>query len=90
MSILTGGRPSNIGQVADPVHSAITNSGGMQIQIRLDAVEPPAGAARNVPATDAASVVGSGVEIPFVGWLGLLRALSDLIASASSHPPGPG
>jgi hypothetical protein len=41
------------------------------ITIRLDAIDPPAGRV---------SLEGRG-EIAFVGWLGLLRVLSETLAS---------
>ncbi len=62
----------------------------MQIQITLDAVEPPAGAVRLVSASVATSDAETGEDTPFVGWLGMLRALSDLIAPASLHSSGQG
>ena len=43
----------------------------MVITIRLDAIDPPAGGV---------SLAGRE-ELVFVGWLGLLRALSELLAS---------
>jgi hypothetical protein len=43
---------------------------GVVITIRLDATDPPAGRI---------SLAG-GPEVDFVGWLGLLRVLSDLLA----------
>lgn len=58
------------------------------IRIRLDAVEPPAGVV--LPAR--------GDALPFTGWLGLLRALSDAVAGPArershreerSQPPAP-
>ena len=42
------------------------------ITIRLDALDPPAGRV---------SLAG-GAELAFVGWLGLLRVLSELLESA--------
>jgi len=42
------------------------------ITIRLDATDPPAGRV---------SLAG-GREVVFVGWLGLLRVLSELLESA--------
>ena len=41
------------------------------ITIRLDAIDPPAGRV---------SVEGRA-EVPFVGWLGLLRVLSEILAA---------
>lgn len=43
------------------------------ITIRLNATDPPAGRVK----------VTGGRPIAFVGWLGLLRALSELLASPS-------
>ena len=44
----------------------------VEITIRLDGIDPPVGRV---------SLVG-GREMVFVGWLGLLRALSELLESA--------
>jgi hypothetical protein len=51
----------------------------MEIRISLDQVEPPAGRLRLVPAPDPAPGPAEGEEIPFTGWLRLLRALSDVV-----------
>lgn len=45
---------------------------GVVITIRFDATDPPAGRI---------SLAG-GPEVGFVGWLGLLRVLSELLAPA--------
>jgi hypothetical protein len=45
----------------------------VEITIRLDGIDPPVGRV---------SLIG-GVEVLFVGWLGLLRALSELFESVS-------
>jgi hypothetical protein len=44
----------------------------VEITIRLDGLDPPVGRV---------SLAG-GLEVVFVGWLGLLRALSELLESA--------
>jgi hypothetical protein len=44
----------------------------VEITIRLDGIDPPVGRVS----------LGGGVEVVFVGWLGLLRALSELLESA--------
>jgi hypothetical protein len=44
----------------------------VEITIRLDGIDPPVGRV---------SLAG-GVDVVFVGWLGLLRALSELLESA--------
>jgi hypothetical protein len=50
----------------------------VEITIRLDGIDPPIGRV---------SVAG-GVEVVFVGWLGLLRALSELLESPSGERHG--
>ena len=45
----------------------------MEITIRLDGIDPPMGRV---------SLAG-GVEVAFVGWLGLLRVLSELLEAES-------
>jgi hypothetical protein len=42
------------------------------ITIRLDATDPPAGRV----------ILAAGREVVFVGWLGLLRVLSELVESS--------
>jgi hypothetical protein len=44
---------------------------GVVITMRLDATDPPAGRVSRA----------GGPEVAFVGWLGLLRVLSELLAS---------
>jgi hypothetical protein len=44
----------------------------VEITIRLDGIDPPVGRI---------SLAG-GVEVVFEGWLGLLRALSELLEAA--------
>ena len=53
----------------------------MEIRISLDRVEPPAGRLGVVP--DPRQASGAGVrEVPFTGWLGLLRALEEVLGPA--------
>ena len=47
----------------------------MRIQIALDGREPPTGWAG-----------GDGLSIPFQGWLGLLRALDQLVKQGCIDP----
>lgn len=70
--------------MADVGQEVRANSGGMQIQITLAAVEPPAGTMRVVSASVPAPSKENQDELAFAGWLGMLRALSDLISSASA------
>lgn len=62
----------------------------VKIELSLEALAPPVGRARLQttschPETD----LSRPPWMPFVGWLGLLRTLSDLIAAAQPSPPRP-
>ena len=59
--------------------------GRVEIRIVLDRAEPPAGRVRVVRDPGQDPVPWAGREIGFAGWLGLLRALYEVIAE-----PGPG
>jgi hypothetical protein len=59
----------------------------MEIRISLDPVEPPVGRLRVVPSPEEASRPGAGEEVPFTGWLGLLRALYQVVGPPDDHPP---
>ena len=67
-------------------HAAAGRVDPVEIRIALDTVEPPAGRVRRVSADDW-SPGGQGEGIPFVGWLGLLRALDELMASPDDAAP---
>jgi hypothetical protein len=54
---------------------------GMEIRISLDRLEPPAGRLWQVPTP-------AGEEIPFTGWLGLLRALYLVVGQPGDQPGG--
>ena len=56
----------------------------MEIRISLDRVEPPAGRLGLMTDPRQASDAG-GQEVPFTGWLGLLRALEEVLGPAE-HP----
>jgi hypothetical protein len=61
--------------------------GGMEIRITLDQLEPPAG--RVGPVTDPQEATGAeDEEVGFTGWLGLLRALYEVVGPPDG--PGPG
>ena len=62
---------SNIGRVTDVRSRSGWHDRDVVITIRLDAIDPPAGRV---------SVAGEP-ELAFEGWLGLLRVLSELLAS---------
>jgi hypothetical protein len=50
----------------------------MEIRISLDRVEPPAGSLRLVSSAEPPRPA-EGQEVPFTGWLGLLRALYQVV-----------
>jgi hypothetical protein len=59
----------------------------MEIRISMERVEPPAGRLRLVSDPTPASGADEQ-EISFSGWLGLLRALYEVVGSP--HGPAPG
>jgi hypothetical protein len=62
----------------------------MEIRISLDRAEPPAGRLRVVPSPAPAPRPAEGGEVPFTGWLGLLRALYEAVGPPDDHPPARG
>lgn len=61
----------------------------MQIVIWLDTVDPPAGNVRLLAGPDSAHRDAEVTGIGFAGWLGLLRALYEVIGSRGDRgPPG--
>ena len=62
----------------------------MEIRISLDRVEPPAGSLRLVsgeaPPPPRPAGGQEGEEVPFTGWLGLLRALYQVVGSPGERP----
>ena len=56
--------------------------GQVEIRIVLEAAEPPAGLLRVVGGPGHGQHPGSGREVSFTGWLGLLRALYEVTAAA--------
>lgn len=62
-------RDLNIGHMTDVWPGICRHDPVVVITILLDAIEPPAGRV---------SLAG-GPELAFVGWLGLLRVLSELL-----------
>ena len=63
---------TEIGRLTDAPTDRRRHDRIVEITIRLDGIDPPVGRV---------SLAG-GEEVVFVGWLGLLRALSDLLESA--------
>ena len=62
---------SNIGRVTDVRSRSGWHDRDVVITIRLDAIDPPAGRVSRA----------GEPELAFEGWLGLLRVLSELLAS---------
>ena len=60
----------------------------MEIRISLDRVEPPAGRLWQVPSPEPTPPSPAGEEIPFTGWLGLLRALYAVVGQPGQPPDG--
>jgi hypothetical protein len=71
----------DIRQPADVAAVRPEDPAGMEIRISLDRVEPPAGSLRLVSGAEPPRPVGGreGEEVPFTGWLGLLRALYQVV-----------
>ena len=63
---------SKIGRLTDVRLASRGHHPVVTITIHLDAIDPPAGRV---------SVLG-GPEVPFEGWLGLLRVLSEVLSSS--------
>jgi hypothetical protein len=87
----------DIGQVADPVPGELAEDAVMPIRIQLTLTgdDPPVGTARRSVDADTAGAGGQAETRDFVGWLGLLRVLSQLIGSCDESAeldpePGPG
>jgi hypothetical protein len=62
---------SKIGRLTDVRPGRACHDPIVLILIRLDALDPPSGRVG----------LAGGPEVAFVGWLGLLRVLSELLAS---------
>jgi hypothetical protein len=85
-----GGSGRDIRQPADVVAVGPGDRGTMDIRISLDRVEPPAGRLRLVPSPEPTPRSVEGEEVPFTGWLGLLRALYEVVGRPDDRPPGRG
>ncbi len=64
-----------MGEVTDVSGNRDSNHLGMRIELTVVSKEPPTGTVR-----------GMGKEVTFVGWLGLLRVLSELLEKATAVP----
>jgi hypothetical protein len=60
----------------------------MENRIVLDHVEPPGGRLRVVPGSGQADRLTPAGEIPFTGWLGLLKALYEVMGAGEPGAPG--
>jgi hypothetical protein len=60
----------------------------VQIVIRLDTVEPPAGDVRLVADPELPGRGADPATVGFAGWLGLLRAMYEVMGSRGGPPPG--
>jgi hypothetical protein len=60
--------------------------GGMEIRISLDQVDPPAGRLGRVPGPEPA-LAAEDQEVGFTGWLGLLRALYQVVGPPDRPAP---
>jgi hypothetical protein len=59
----------------------------MLILIHLDRQEPPAGMISLPPTVGESRSEGETQLVPFVGWLGMLRALSEVLSSGAPGNP---
>ena len=62
----------------------------MEIRISLDRVEPPAGRLWQVPSPGPTPGLVEGEAVAFTGWLGLLRALYQVVGQPGGVPPAGG
>jgi hypothetical protein len=63
-------------------------AGRVEVRIWFDQSEPPVGHVQRLAAPGASSDRGAATT-EFSGWLGLLRALSDVLDDAKDIPPKP-
>jgi hypothetical protein len=80
----------DIRQLADVDAGPARDDGGMEIRICLDQSDPPVGRLRLVSEPESAAGAQDGEGIGFVGWLGLLRALDQVIGSPEGRGPDAG
>jgi hypothetical protein len=59
----------------------------VDVLIRLDREQPPAGTVFPVRRRDAPET-GAATALPFVGWLGMLRALAEVVNEPDQSTDG--
>jgi hypothetical protein len=69
---------AEIGRLTDAPDRRRGHDPLVEITIRLDGIDPPMGRVS----------LAAGVEVEFVGWLGLLRVLSEMLEAESGELPG--
>lgn len=63
------------------------NDGQVEILISLDTIAPPAGRLRVTSRPGSAPGRGEDEEFRFTGWLGLLRALYEVMGAPADGSP---
>jgi hypothetical protein len=69
--------PADIRHLPDVRLALAAEAARIRIELHLEELDPPVGTAR----------AGDGTDAAFTGWLGLLEAVSGLVARSA---PGPG
>ncbi len=77
MGTLGGRSWQQIGEITDVSANSSCHHRDMRIELNVVSKEPPCGTVR-----------GMGAEVAFVGWLGLLRVLSELLEEATTLSDG--
>jgi hypothetical protein len=72
--------------MADAAQRACVNAGGVDVRISFDRTEPPVGHVQRL-AEPGRSGDSAPAAIEFAGWLGLLRALSEVLSNPEDIPP---
>ena len=76
----------DIRQPADVLTGGASHPGCMEIRISMDRVAPSAGRLRRLDPEQASGAEDQ--EISFSGWLGLLRALYEVVGLPDGPAPG--
>lgn len=73
--------------VADAGRGGCADGAVMEIRLILARNEPPVGTVRRLADPGGPGRAREGEVIGFMGWLGMLRALSELIGAPGDRPP---